>query len=199
MPTQDDETHALIQARTYDFSAFIDKHCQKIDEHILSCEECRKRMRGWSARLPMLFDRVVVRLPESLRHLSNIEQLGHLKAGQCLPCGCEVLDTAWTREQAREAFYRAFARTMEVPYDDAMTLSELTRLRDLPLSVVQLRRLRDAFWLPDGSLGTEEERDREEGDRIPQLPDTIGAFVTRIAGMHTGMSYSECPDHWSPY
>lgn len=198
MTTPDLGTHALIQARTYDFYAFIRERGAEIDEHVLSCEECRKRMRGWSSHLPRHFARVVVHLPEPLTRLGNVEQLHHLRAGQCLPCGCEVMDTTWTREQAREAFYRAFAQAMEMPYEDAVLMSELTRLRDLPFSTVQLRRLRDAFWIPDGSSGSAENRDREEGDRVPQLPDTIGAFITSIAKMHTGMSYSECSDHWSP-
>lgn len=104
MPTNQ-EIHALIQARVYDFLGFIQTHGSEIDEHILSCESCCKRMRGWSVHLPRHFARVVVELPEPWRNVDHLEQLRQLKRGQCLPCGCEVLDTTWTREEAREAFF----------------------------------------------------------------------------------------------
>ncbi len=198
MSAANDEIHALIQARTYDFLGFIQARGSEIDGHILSCETCCQRMRGWAVHLPRHFARVVVELPERWKNAGHTERLRQLKKGQCLPCGCEVLDTTWSREEARETFFRVFARVMNMPYDDAVLLSELTRFQDLPLGVVQLRRLRDAFWIPDGSLTSEDGRDREEGERVPQLPDTVGAFISRIVQMHTGMSYSECSDHWSP-
>jgi len=141
---------------------------------------------------------MVVNLPEPQSYHERMTQLEHLQGGQCLQCGCLVLDTAWTRDQARETFYRAFARIMEMSYEDAINLSELTRLLDLPLEVASLRQLRNAFWIPDGSLSTPEGRDLEEGDLVSQLPETIGQFISKLTSLHSGMSYVECSGHWTP-
>ncbi len=191
--------HALIQERKYDFYSFIRDHRNQIDDHVESCETCRDHMVGWSSHLPKLRARVTVHFPELADHHSDrMKQMERLARGQCLPCGCEVTHTAWTENQASAAFYKALADVLAVSEDQAENIPKGTRLQELPLSIKSLRRLRDKFWIPDGSSVSEEIRDAEEGDKVLQLPETIADFTSQILKLHSGMSYMECTEHWVP-
>ena len=195
---QDSEIHTLIQAREFDFYGFIGEHREEIDDHVAHCHECREKMIGWSSHLPKLRARVTVAFPAPKSRHERIEQMQQLKRGQCLPCGCEVTDAPWTEEEARTAFNQTLARIMGVAENKMRRVPATTRLQDLPLCTKSLRRLRDAFWIPDGSSGSEKIRDAEEGDNVPDLPETVGDFVQAILSLHAGMSYTVCGEHWSP-
>ncbi len=125
----------------------------------------------------------------------NITQLEQLKRGESLPCGCKVMDTAWTREEARIKTYKRLAEVLNVSEVQAAKIPEGILLRELPLSTKSLRRLRDKFWFPDGSLGSEEGRDAEEGETVLGLPKTIGDFITKLLEIHSGISYYACASH----
>ena len=190
--------HVLIQERHYDFYGFIREHGEEIDNHVEVCEECHHRMIGWTSSLPKLRARMTVQFPSATSDGGRLTQMRQLKPGQCLPCGCEVLDVAWTLEQARAKFYKALAEIMQVSENDARKVPDEFRLQDLPLGTKSLRRLRDKFWFPDMSSGSEEIRDAEEGDKVLQLPETVGDFITNILTLHSGMSYKDCSEHWDP-
>ena len=192
------DIHILIQQRSYDFLAFIRECMEQIDNHIEVCEECRERMIWWTSHLPKLRARMTVQFPKPTSYSERLDQMKQLKRGQCLPCGCQVTDIAWTREQASAEFYNALAQVLEVSEAEAKNIPDKVRLQELPLSTKSLRRLRDKFWMPDGSYGSEELRDSEEGDKVRQLPETISHFIKEILSLHSGMSYAECSDHWCP-
>lgn len=199
-PSESDMTdiHVLIQDRRYGFPDFIHEHGKQIDEHVEHCESCREKMVGWTSWLPMLRARMTVQLPKPTGYGERLKQLQQLQRGQCLPCGCEVTAVPWTQEQARAKFCKALSEVMQVSLDDAGKIPDSVRLLDLPLTTKSLRRLRDRFWLPDGSCGSEEVRDEEEGDTVRQLPETIGHFVDTILRINSGISYRECSEHWCP-
>jgi hypothetical protein len=192
------DIHTLIQQREYDFYTFIREHLEEIDNHVEICNECRERMVGWSSHLPKLRERATVQFPEAKNHQERMGQMRQLTRGQCLPCGCEVTDTAWTLERANAEFYRAFAKILGVEEDKVRRVPDTTLLRDLPLSTESLRRLRDTFWIPSGSSNSAKIRDVEEGDEVSQLPETIGDFIEKLLSLHFGVSYVECSEHWSP-
>jgi hypothetical protein len=127
-----------------------------------------------------------------------MEQMRRLKPGQCLPCGCEVIDIAWTQSQASDMFYKALAGILQVSEDEAKKIQPWIKLLDLPMDTRSLRRLRDKFWFPDGAHISEEMRDLEEGDKVRQLPETVGQFIEEILSLHSGLSYRECNAHWCP-
>lgn len=199
MESQD--IHVLIQGRDYDFYGFISDHRDAIEEHIAMCSSCEERFFGWACHLPKFRARKTV-IPEgwdaNQSYRSRVQALEKLGRGECLPCGCQVTDVPWTREQTAEKLYRKLAEVMEITEEEAKRVPETIRCLDLPLSAKQLRRLRDEFWLPDGSLGSEEGRDAEEGETVRQLPATVGEFIDQIKRMHCGISYTECSEHWNP-
>ncbi len=197
------DIHALIQERTYDFYGFIQKYMGEIDDHVALCEACHKKMIGWTMHLPKLRVRMTVDFPplaEFGSHSEWWEQMQQLKPGQCLPCGCEVTAVPWTHEEVSAAFYKALAEIIGVPEDKVARMPETTRPEDLPLTRTSLRQLRDKFWLPDGSYGSEKLREIEEeqNDEVRQLPETVGDFINKILRAHSGVSFRECPEHWSP-
>jgi|GEM_PF-6037208 len=191
------DIHSLIQQRQFDFYGFIKEYGEQIDNHVEICEQCHRRMIGWTEHLPKLRARMTVEVPDDWQS-NYYAQLQKLSPGQCLPCGCEVIEVAWTREQARTEFYKALAEVMEMPEDKAKKIHGRSKLQELPLSTKALRRLRDKFWIPDGSSGSEQIRDSEEGHRVLQLPETIEDFLATILRLHSGMSYRECSMHWCP-
>ncbi len=192
------DIHALIQQRKYDFYGFIRDHRDAIDDHVLVCGICHNRMIGWSSHLPKLRVRATVNLPEVRGDAAHSLQLRQLKRGQCLPCGCEVTSTPWTKEEARAALYEALAVALKVSVGQAQKIPEGTGMRELPLATTPLRRLRDKFWIPDGSSGNPDVRDREEGDMVRQLPETIADFIKTILKIHAGTGWMVCTEHWSP-
>ncbi len=197
------DIHTLIQERDFDFYGFIQEHTAEIDDHVEACEVCHKRMIGWTMHLPKLRARMTVDFPALAEYGSHHEwwkQLQQLKPGQCLPCGCEVTAAPWTHEEASAAFYKALAEIMDVPEDKVVRMPEATRPEDLPLTRKSLRQLRDRFWLPDGSYGSAKLREIEEeqNDEVRQLPETVGDFIKKILGVHSGISFTECSEHWSP-
>ena len=192
------DIHILIQQRDFDLRSFINEHTGQIDDHVEVCEECHERVIGFTANLPKLRRRMTVQFPESSSLGERLEQLRQLSCGQCLPCGCEVIDAAWTRELASIKFCKALAEIMEVSEDDAKKIPHVTRLLELLPNMKSLRCLRDKFWIPDGSFASEEHRDAEEGAKVLQLPETIGEFIDDILNLHSGISYIECYEHWCP-
>ena len=143
---------------------------------------------------------MTVQFPAPKNYHDRWEQLQQLKPGQCLSCGCEVTAVPWTREEASAEFYKTLTEIMRVPVDKVARMSEATRPEDLPLSRKSLRQLRDKFWLPDGSYGSEKLREIEEeqNDEVRQLPETVGDFINKILSLHSGISFRECSEHWSP-
>lgn len=178
------------------------QYTDEIDSHVEGCSECHARVMSYTQYLPRLFARMVVRLPEpthgpAYRHdLWN--QLRSLERGQCLPCGCVVTRTPWTREEAAAKFYIALAEILQLPLDQATKIHQQAHLSDLPLSSESLRRLRDTFWLPSGSLADKESRDAEEGENVLQLPATVADMITQILELHSSVAWSDCSEHWSP-
>ncbi|MDO8495279.1 MAG: hypothetical protein Q7S32_01980 [bacterium] len=193
------DPHSLIQGGDWGHDD-LRAYTTAIEEHVMQCSDCENRMKRSSGAvlLPKLRAKITVQFPVPKSHHEHITQLQQLKPGQCLSCGCMVLDIKWTRQQAAEAFYKALAEVMQVTEDIATRVEGPTKLLDLPLVTKSLRRLRDKFWLPDGSLGSAEGRDAEEGDKVRQLPETIGEFINQILSLHSGMSYTECSEHWTP-
>ncbi len=192
------DIHQLIQQDGCDIYSLIRKRTDEVDKHVLVCEACHKKVIGCTSELPKLRARMTVQFPDTPSLGQRVEQMKHLKAGQCLPCGCEVTRTAWTREEANGKFYVAFAAMLGISESQSRLISLETRFADLPVSIKQLRRLRDTFWFPDGSSGSPDARDAEEGDEVRQLPETVGDFITELLKIHSGYSYSECSDHWCP-
>ena len=182
------DVHVLLPCTTADKYGLIQKYRDLVDEHVLQCAVCREAVMAFTQDLPKLRARMTV-------HGKPLEKL---ERGQCLPCGCVVLDASWTLAQARDEFYKALAAIMGVPEDKVVRMSDATRIVDLPLDTTSLRRLRDTFWIPDGSYGSAELRDKEEGGTVLQLPKTIGEFVNQIRSVHSGTSIAECRDCWTP-
>ncbi len=193
------DPHALIQSRDWCHDD-LRWYTKSIDEHVVQCSDCEKRMTRSSGAvlLPQLRAKLTVQFPEPKSYHERMTQLQQLGPGQCLSCGCMVLDIKWTRKQAEDAFCKALAEIMQVTENDTRRLQDDVKLLDLPLSTKSLRRLRDKFWLPDGSFGSEELRDKVEGDIVRQLPETVGQFLNQVLNVHCGMSYSECSTHWCP-
>lgn len=189
------DIHQLIQQRKHDLYAFIREHTERIDNHVEVCKTCHERMIGWTRHLPKLRKRMTVELPEATGDSQRLKQLEQLTRGQSLPCGCEVTGVSWTQEQASAEFYRAFAGILEISEDDAKKIFYTIRLYNLPLEIKLLRRLRDKFWLPDGSYLSADLRDAQEGDKVLQLPETVGDFINSILSLHSGTSYNECSEH----
>ncbi len=193
------DPHAFIQSGGWNYDD-LRNYNTAIDEHVAKCPDCENRLKrsAGAVLLPKLRTKITVQFPEPQSHQERIEQLEKLKPGQCLPCGCMVEDVKWTKAQAAEAFYKVLAEIMQVSEEQSRRIEEQIRLLDLPLEIKSLRRLRDKFWLPDGSLGSAEGRDAEEDDKVRQLPETVGDFIANILRLHSGMSYTECSDHWTP-
>lgn len=196
------DIHALIQERKFDMLGLIRQYADEIDLHVETCSECHRRVVSYTQHLPRLFARMVVQLPEpaygpSYRHDLGA-QLRSLERGQCLPCGCVVTDTPWTREEAAAKFYVVLAEILQLSLDHATRIHQQVQLIDLPLAPESLRRLRDAFWLPSGSMGDKEARDAEEGENVLQLPDTVADMITKILELHSSMVWVDCSEHWSP-
>jgi hypothetical protein len=192
------DPHTIIQSRDWNYDD-LRYYTTAIDEHVSQCPDCENILKrsGGAVLLPRLRAKITVPFPEP-KGWEYMGQLEQLKPGQCLPCGCIVLDVKWSREQAVEAFYKALAKIMQVSEEHSRRIEEQTKLLDLPLTTKSLRRLRDQFWLPDGSLGSAKGRDEEEGEVVRQLPETVGEFINQILKVHFGMSWIECTDHWSP-
>ncbi len=187
--------HALIQDRDRDYYSLIRDHTEEIENHIEVCEACHDRMIIWASKLPRLLSRVTVQLPAPSSYHEWREQLDTLARGQCLPCGCQVWDVAWTREEASLAFIKGLAEVLGVSEEQANKIPTETKMTDLPLDIKSLRRLRDKFWIPDGSYGSSELRDAEEGEKVKQLPETVGSFVAEILRIHCGISWRSCCEH----
>ncbi len=193
------DPHALIQSEDWCHDD-LRHYTAAIDDHVAQCTDCENRLKKSSGAtlLPKLRAKITVKFPEPRNSQERMEQLQQLDRGQCLPCGCMVQDVGWTRQQAAAAFYKALAEIMQVPEGQISKVGGSIKLLDLPLTTKSLRRLRDKFWLPDGSLGSEEGRDKEEGETVRQLPATVGDFIARILSIHSGMFYTECSEHWAP-
>ena len=189
------DIHTLIRERVCDFYGFIQEHRDKIDDHVATCNECHEKMIGWTRYIPKLRERMTPCIPDGLR---RDEQIKQLKKGQCLPCGCEVIDTAWTKEEARNKFLKALAEVMQVCEEEVSKIPSPTRILDLRLDTKSLRRLRDKFWLPDNSCASAELRDKEESSEVVQLPETIGGFIIRLLAIHSGTTIMQCSDCWCP-
>lgn len=195
------EPHVLIQS---EFGLFdtLREYPAAMDAHVAECPDCQKRVikSGMVRLLPRLRAKMTVPQPEDWdqRYHSRHDLLQKMQPGQCLPCGCQVTSVPWSRHQVVDTFYKALAEVLQVSEDNAKKISEETRLLELPLAIKSLRRLRDKFWFPDGSSGSEEIRDVEEGDKVRQLPETIGQFIQQILSPHSGISYIECSEHWCP-
>ncbi len=193
------DPHVLIQSKDWCHDD-LRNYTTALDDHVAQCSACESRMKRSSGALllPRLRSKITVQFPEPKNYEERMKQLEQLKPGQCLPCGCMVQDVKWTKQQAVDAFYKVLAGIMQVSEEDARKVPEWEKLLALPLETKALRRLRDKFWLPDGSLGSAEGRDAEEGEKVRHLPETVGEFITKILKMHVGMSWTECGEHWCP-
>ena len=196
-----EDIHALIQQRHYDFYTFIRERTEQIDGHVEVCEQCHERMFGWTSHLPKLRARMTVQFEKPSNYGERMEQMQQLRRGQCLPCGCEVTDVAWTRDYARTKFYRALSEVLEIAEDDAKKIQEGIKLELLPLNTQSLRRLWGKFWVAcdvDLDMSSGEVKYQVPDEKLPKIPPTIREFIDDLVKHHSGVSYSECSEHWCP-
>ncbi len=190
-----EEIHKLLQESKYLYD-LIAKYTAEVDDHLEDCKDCCEKVVGLAEHIPRLRKRMIVDFPDPNSYHERLNQLKQLKRGQCLPCGCEVLSPAWTRDDAITAFYKSLAEIMQTPEKEAKKITGEFKLQDLPLNIISLRRLRDKFWIPDGSHGSAEKRDLEEGNHVLQLPETINEFIDKILNIRSGVCLVACYHHW---
>jgi len=155
-------------------------------------------MIGFSRHLPKLRARVTVEFPSAESEAERTNQLKQLQRGQCLPCGCEVIRPSWTLAHAAAKFYKALAEIEGKSEEYVRSLPDDLPFAEMELETKALRRLRDKFWIPDGSSRSAEQRDLEEGEKVLQMPVTIRGFIEKLQNINSGIIYVQCPDHWLP-
>ena len=131
--------------------------------------------------------------------MDHVDELRKLKKGERLPCGCEVLDTPWTREYAKTKVYGALAERLS---KDSQDIPEETTFASLGLTQKQLRELWGDFFV---ACDVDFKRDKDgnleylcDDSKLPPIPPAIREFIDEVQNLHSGLSYKECLSHWAP-
>jgi hypothetical protein len=133
------------------------------------------------------------------------ERQKRMKVGEKLPCGCEVVRPAWTREETRNAVYEALSETLADGTDAGEIIFSLvdsgedTPLRSLGLDTKSLRKFWGKFFVATDVPMTKQEDGSNKymvgDDHLPKIPETIGDMIEEVFSLHQNPTFKACWPH----